>query len=675
MTEKRETSHDAYITKKEEKINKMKCMKKEKDKIENIKELYSQNNVNISTGAAVLTNNDGLPKELVSIFPISQPTHNVQSSREILYEVKKRLRSLHNVLRTYQDISRSSERQKSIDKINEIDAFTSIEKTSENKIDINCNGKGKFSEENLPRIQCSVVSSSEYFEFDCSEESSSSLTEYLPNISKAYQYSNDVVLQNEDITKTTLFNSRKKISEIVSGKICYVSSPESLEDQNIQLQNKVSSIKNFTTKKCRDIFDEEQCQENVITSQKSGQSKISNDSDREDKSTTLLLQEALHFKKALLTRIQSKKECPIDSIKENNIKDELLPELNNNNFPSTIIDIKMEEPITNDSHEKINQCYIYLEMKQRRDLFPEYLQKINAFAHHENKRNIENQNHTSETSSQYFSITDLTIPNSKVENNVSMKPPVYEKVISIVIPVRLERQSKIDINEKLIQTKTVLGNIETCVNPQKNFRINVDNIDNNVADKHSSTMLKLEDHILEHIKNIRDYIDTFLQSQNRAISKACKVLQYQSKRDILRCLNETSHIVLHNRLSASSNCNSTDHVVNSLNSSNLLINAEPNCKQQISIKNNTLKCYSDICLRRNSEMFMPITPIKDKFSNKNNTQHLATIELKRKEADLSRPATLKYYYKNRSKSTENLDLEKYIMTDIKNNKINKKKNS
>lgn len=647
----------------------MKCIKKKKDKIENIKELYSQNNVNISTGATVLTNNDALPKEFVSIFPISQPTHNVQSSQEILCEVKKRLRSLHNVLRTYQDISRSSERQKSIDKINEIDAFTSIEKTGENKIDINCNSKGKFSEENLSQIQCSVVSSSEYFEFDSTEDSSSSLVEYSPNISKAYQYSNDVILQNEDITKTTLFNPRKKISEIVSAKICYVSSPESLENQNIQIQNKASSIKNFTTKKCRDIFDEEQCQENVITSHKSGQSKISNDSDREDKSTTLLLQEALHFKKALLTRVQSKKECPIDSIKEN--KDELLPELNNNNFPSIIIDIKMEEPITNDSHEKINQYYIYLEMKQRCDLFPEYLQKINAFAHHESKRNIENQNHTSETSSQYFSITDLTIRNSKIGNNVSMKPPVYEKVISIVIPVRLECQSEIDINEKLIQTKTVLGNIKTCVNPQKNFRINVDNIDNNVTDKHSST-IKFEDHILEHVKNIRDYIDTFLQSQNRAISKACKVLQYQSKRNILQCLNETSHIILHNRLSASSNCNNTDHVVNSLNSSNLLINAEPNYKQQISIKNNTLKCHSDICLRRNPEMFMPL--IKDKFSNKNNTQHLTAIELKRKE-DLSRPATLKYYYKNRSKSTDNLDLEKYIMPDIKNGKINKKKNS
>ncbi|XP_029672516.1 uncharacterized protein LOC115241099 isoform X1 [Formica exsecta] len=673
MTEKREASHDAYIIKKEEKINKMKYMKKEKDKmIQNVTELFSQSNVNISTDVAVLTNNDALSKEFVSIFPISQPTHNVQSSREILYEVKKRLRSLHNVLRTYQDISRSSERHKSIDKINEIDAFTSIEKTDENKIDINCNGDSK---ENLPRIQCSVVSSSEYFEFDCSEESSSSLTEYSSDIPKAYQYSNDVILQNEDITKTTLFNRRKKIPEVVSGKICYISSPESFEDQNIQIQNKVSSIKNFTTKKYRDVFDIEQCQENVITSQKSGRNKISNDSDREERSTTLLLQEALHFKKALLTRVQSKKECPIDSIKENNVKDEFLSELNNNNFPSIVVDIKLEEPITNDSHDKINQCYIYLEMKQRRDLFPEYLQKVNAFTHHESKRNIENQNCIFETPSQYFSITNLTIPNNKVGNNVSLKPPVYEKVISIVIPVRLECQSEIDINEKLIQTKTVLRNIQTRVNPQKNFRKNVDNIDNNVADKHSPTMLKFEDLILEHIKNIRDYIDTFLQSQNRAISKARKVLQYQSKRHILRCLNETSHIVLHNRLIAPSNCNSNDHIVNSLNSSNLLlINAEPNYKQQISIKDNILKCYSDMCLRRNPGMFVPITPIKDKFSNRN-TQHLATIELKRKEADLYRPVTLKYYYKNRSKSTDNLDLEKYIMTDIKNGKINKKQNS
>lgn len=511
---------------KEEKINKMKYMKKKEDKmIQNAKEICRQNNVNVSTGAVVVTNNDALPKEFVSIFPINQPTHNVRSSRETLYEVKKKLRSLHNVLRTYQDISQSSERQKSTDKINEIDAFTSIEKTDENKINRNSESK-----ENLRRIQRSVVNSCEYFEFDRSEGSSSSLAEYSSNTSKTYQCSNNVTLQNEDVTKTILFNPRKKIPETVSGKICYISSPESFEDQ---IQNKASSIKNFTIKKYSDTFDGEQCRENVITSQNSGRSKISNDSDREQKSTALLLQEALHFKKALLTRVQSRKECPIDSIQEDNVGDELLPELNNNNFPSIIVDIKMEEPITSDSHDKINQCYIYLEMKQRRDLFPEYLQKVNALAHHESKRNIENQNHIFETPSQYFSITNLTIPNNEIGSNVSLKPPIYEKVISIVIPVSVERQSEIDMNDKLMQTKNALGNIQTRVNPRENFRENANNINNNVVDKHSPTMLKFEDLILEQIKNIRDYIDTFLQNQNREISKARKVLQCQGKHDIM----------------------------------------------------------------------------------------------------------------------------------------------
>ncbi|XP_072767898.1 uncharacterized protein [Anoplolepis gracilipes] len=656
MRKEMKTSHDAYITMKEEKVNKMECM------IQNAnKEIRHQSNVNVSTGAVGVTNNDALPKDVVSIFPISQATqNNVQSSQKTLNEVKKRLRSLHNVLRTYQDISRASERQESTDKINEINEFTGIEKSNENKIDTNCNDEN--SKGNLRRIQCSIANSScEYFEFDRSEEnSSSSSVEYSTNRSKAFdQCSNNVTLQTEDMTKTTLFNLRKKIPEIVSGKIA----PESFEDQSNQIQNKASSIKNFT-KKCSDIFNWEQYRENVITSQNSGQSKISNDSDREEKSTALLLQEALHFKKALLTRAQSRKECPIDDIKENNVRDELLSELNNNNFPSIIVDIKMEQPITSDSHSEINQCYICLEMKQRRDLIPEYLQNVNTFTYqNESKRNVENQNYISETPSRYFSITNLTISNNnKVESNGSLKAPVYEKVISIVIPVSMEHQSEIDTNEKLVQTKTVLGNIQTRVNSRENIRES--------ADEHSSTMLKFEDLILEHIKNIRDYIDAFLQNQNRAISKVRKVLRYQDKRDILPCLNETSHIILHDRLTSTSNCNSADQGVNSLNnSSNLLLNTGPNCKQQISIKDNILKCYSDICLRKNRGMFAPM-----KFFNKNNTQQSATVELKKKETDLYRPVTLKYYYKNRSKSTHNLDLDTpYITTDINNDKINKRR--
>lgn len=659
MTKEKEISRNAYMTIEKEKINKMN--EKEKDKmIQNAKQIC-EGNVNVSIAA--LTNNDALPKEPVSsILPISQPTHNIQSSQETLYEVRKRLRSLHNVLRTYQDM-RTSERQESIDKIDKIDALASIEKT-----DKNCNNNTK---ENLQEIDCSIVNSCEYFECNRSKESSSSL-EYSSSVSE--DVTKIAKLQNEDIIKTISFNSTKKISEIESREMCYISSSESFEDLNIQ--NEACLIENFTTEKGGDIFDEEQCQENTIISENSSENKMSNN--REEKSTTLLLQEALDFKKALLTRIQSRKECPINGIKE----DDVGKELNNNNFPSIIVDIEIKESITSDSlHDKINQCYIYLEMKQRYDLFPENLQKASRI---------------SEKSSQYFSISNLTIPNNKDEKDPKKIPknkdetdvssPVYEKVLSIVIPVSMEHQSEIDMNEKLMQTKTVLGNtIRACINPRENFTKNTD------KDKHSLTMLKFEDLILEHIKSIRDYIDNFLRNQNKVISEA---LQGQDK----RYLNETSPIVLHNRLTASSNCNNTDQVIdsslnnssnllnNSLNnssnllnnssnnSSNLLIHAGANYKQ-ISIRDNILKCYSDVCLKKNPGILMPTTPIK--FSNKNNTQHSMAIELKRRETDLFHPVTLKYYCKNRSKSTHNWDFdmpycEKYIMTD-KNDKINKKK--
>lgn len=596
MTEKKEIHSGDACAAKGEKINEM----KENKIIENAKKY------------------DASPKELIPIFPISKKsTHNTQSSRETLFEVKKRLRSLHNMLRTYRNRSLQSRRRKSIGKINEID-----------------------------------------------EESLSSSVEYLSNTSKTYQCSNnDVTLQN------ICFNY---LPETVSEKTCYILSPESsFGDQNIQIQNKssvkssiqnisskssienissfkssirnissikssiqnASSIKNLTIKKCSDIFNEQQG--NAIISQNGGQNKMSNNSDGEEKSTVLLLREALHFKKVLLTRVR--KKCPIDGIKED---DKFLSELNDPNFPSIIVDVKVEESPTGDLHDKVNQCCIYLDMKQRRDLFPELLeQQINALAHESQKINRENQNYISETPSQYFSITNLADPND-VESNVSLKsPPIYEKVISIVIPVSVEHQEEVDTNEKSMRMKTVMRNIQ------------------------------FEDVILEHIKSIRDYIDTFLHSQNRAISKG--------RHDILRWLNETSHVVLRNRLTALSNCNSTDQkALDSLNnSSDPSINTGPNYKYEISVKDNILKCYSDMCLRRNPGM----RTIKDKFSDKNN-KHSTAIELKKKGTDLSLPIILKYQkyqeYKNNSKSAHNLETfnyEKHIVTDIKNSKINKKK--
>lgn len=732
MAEEREKTCDALAAAKREEINEKKCVERIKNStIKGTEETYHQSKVNVSNDAIVLKTNNRAPSE-IPIVPIMRSTHKAQPSQEILHEVRRRLQSLHNVLQTYQDTSRSPKIQESTDRVGEVNSFITIglkvEETGRNGTDYNASMN-----ENLQQYPVNI--SSEYFELNRSEESLSSLAEYSSHTSKTYQCSNENITlrnthskrfsrhnmrksvrsnlpafmtaeprlpsrsailrttekneykenaceqnvsdhsnhelkssleANKDATKTdTLFNIQDNISETISKRVLYILSPE---NKDIRTQNGTVSMKRFATEKFN-AFDKEQYQENVTTSQNSSQSKMSNS--REDKSTALLLQEALHFKNALLS--QSRKKYPIsNNIKQDDIES---PPVSNNNFPSMIIDIKEEEPVISNSRDKINQRYICLEMKQRCDLFSQSLKKVNTFAHHEDKQDTESQDHIPETSSEYFSITDFAIHNkAENENNVPLKPPIYEKVISITIPVNVKSQDEINMNERPMQTKTVLRNIQTHVNLRENA---ASDIDNNPIDKRSPTTLKLEDLILERVKNIRDYMDTFLQSQNTAIFKARRALQCQGGSDVFRCSNEASHVVVYNRSTAPYSCNSTDQIVgSSKNSSDFLTNTWPNI-QEYKQEDDILKCCSNVYLKRNPGMFALITPIKNKFSNKNDKQSEVATELERREADLSLPIALTHSCKNDSKFTYKMinsitpRCKEHIISNTENDKIDK----
>ncbi|XP_039311587.1 uncharacterized protein LOC120359142 [Solenopsis invicta] len=643
-----------------------------------------------------------------------RPTRNVQPSQETLHEVRRRLRSLHNMLQTYQDTSRSPEKQTSMDRIDKIDPF----------------------------ITYPVVNiSSEYFDLDRSEESLSSLAEYSSRTSKTYRrdssenvtlrdtcsngfrrtsvkndltafatteshlHSRKAMLQtsesNEDECKAsacdfnifnrsynresnlqtdkdamktdanTLINIQNNISEAVSERIFYILSPE---NKDIQTQNETSLKNRFD--KFSNAFDKEydcEYQENTTISQNSSQSEMSNIS-REDKSTALLLQEALHFKNVLLTH--SRKKYPTNDMKQSDVADKFSPGLNN--FPSMIIDVKDEEPIIGYSHDKTNQRYICLEMKQRHDLFPQSSKKANTFAR-KDERDTESQNCIPEISSEYFSITNLAMQNSaaKIENNVSLKPPVYEKVISIAIPidkVNVKSSDKINTNESPMKTKTVLRNIQTRVNLRENAASDIDDI---IANKRSPRILKLEDLILERVKNIRDYMDTFLQNQNTAIFKARRALQCRDKSDdIFRCSDKASHVVIYNRSIASSSRNSTDKI-SSKKSLDFLIDTWPNHIQKYKQEmDDVLNCSSDVYLKRNPGIFA-LTPIKNKITDKNDPQQSkVATELERE--DLSLPKALTHSCKNYSKSTHRITnlitprCEKHhIASNVENGKIDK----
>lgn len=418
---------------------------------------------------------------------------------------------------------------------------------------------------------------------------------------------------NKNIVKTKiLFNLKEKMPEVMSKKICYVLSPELFEDKNAKAQNETLLMKQ------PDALDAEQSAESVI-SQNSSRGEIPSNGEAKEKSIALLLQEALHFKKTLLTR--SREKCAMSGAKRIDAADEL-PEcktqLKNDHFPSMILDIKAKEPIASYSRKGINQCYISLEMNQRRDLLSKSSQNANTYQ----GKDEEEQNCIPKIPSEYFSIADLAIyKNDNVENNalLSSTPPIYEKMISIAMPNnRAESHDEIETNKKSVRREAMLTSIASHVKSDGLGENTSNIIHNNIIDKYLS-ILKLEDLILEQVQNIKNYVGIFLQNQNGTISKTCKELRCRSESNALLRSNEQNHVVLYNRSIASSSCNDIDQVANfSEGLPDLSMNTWLNYKNDIKERNFDTRLKNTL-----------IAPIQDAFSGENNAQ------LERKDTDLS----------------------------------------
>lgn len=635
-------------------VNKEVLMKKRKlkeNKSTKDAEEYFQSNENVSTDvndtSAFFTN-------FISTLPT---THNVHSSRQMLYEVKKKLHSLHNILQIYQDVNQSSEKLESTNQVDKPNTFISIKsEIKKDKSKLDCNVSSKVLQET--RFS-KMTNSCEYFELGCSRESLSSSIGNSSNASikllqksaesdfstlvtskphRRHSFSSNAILQEDyenkqkssktficaqnisnwscsnnshiafkvdkDATKIYLNaqsnNFNKKISE--ANRIYSNLSVKSFEDKNAQTKSKTSLMKEYDIANVEDVFDK-----NVILKQSDDLNEVLDSNDKKEKSTALLLQEALQFKKALLTQIQS------------NIK--------NRDF---IADFSLKHNMQTTS---------------------------NSFIANEG-----NQNCISETSSKYFSITDVAHNNDTTKSQISSslssssKPLVYKNIITVRIPVGVKSLDGIDESETLLQTETILKNTQNLIKSRKNSEKNVADV-NNLTKKYLSSVPKLQDLILTHVKNIRDYIDNFLESQNETLSAACKELQYRSKENIFHCSNEGSRTHLHNQFS-------TNPVISSLNnSSNLLINTC--CKPKLFIKDETFKSCTDVCLKRNRKVFTS-TSFENTFEK--NTQWLETAEIKQKEMDLSLPIILKYFCKSDSKPTHKI--EYYVMSK-KNNKTHK----
>ncbi|XP_020299530.1 uncharacterized protein LOC109863616 isoform X2 [Pseudomyrmex gracilis] len=636
-------------------VNKKELLLMKKKKLKENKstkdaEEYFQSNENVSTD---VNDTSTFFTNFISTLPT---THNVQSSRQMLYEVKKKLRSLHNILQIYQDMNQSSEKLESTNQVDKPNTFTFIKseiKKDRSKLD--CNVSSKV----LQGTRSSKMTNScEYFELGCSRESSSSSIGNSSNASikllqrpvendfsalvttkphRRYSFSSNAILQKDcenkqksgetltcaqnisnwscsnnsniafkvdkNATKICLNaqsnNFKKKMFE--PDRICCNLSVKSFEDKNAQTKPETSLMKEYDIANFEDVFDKN------VTSQSGDLSEVSDSNDKKEKSTALLLQEALQFKKALLTQIRS--------------------------------NIKNRDFIENFSLKHNTQT------------------ASNFFIANDGNRNC-----ISETPSEYFSITDVAIHNNDTtESQVSStsssssKPLMYKNIITARIPVGVKSHDNINKSETLLQTGTILKNTQNHIKSRETSEKNVNDV-NNLTKEHLSSVPRLQDLILTHVKNIREYIDNFLQSQNKTISAACKELRYRSKKNIFHCSNEASRTRLPNQL--------TNPVVSSPNNSSyLLINTC--CKPELFINDDTFKSCTDVCLKRNPKVFRFTTSFENTF--KKNTQWLETAEIRQKEMDLPLPIILKYLCKSDLKPKH----EKEYVTSKKNNKTHK----
>ncbi|XP_011691868.1 PREDICTED: uncharacterized protein LOC105452459 isoform X2 [Wasmannia auropunctata] len=332
-TEERETSRGASAAAKREEINETKFVERIKDNaVEGTsEETYRENKVNhVSNDAVALktTTHPAPPRELVPIIPIMRPARNMQPSQETLVEVRRTLQGLHDVLQTYQDTTRSPEGRESTDRqIDEADSFITypIVDISSKYLELkeslsslaeyssHTSKMYRCSNENVAlRNTCKGISRHDIrrsvrgnppakpYLRSCSAMSQTSGNEREECEKDIFDCGRDHVLEsspeaNKDAMKTdTPFSARDNISE--ADRIVYILSPESKDTQD------GASLERLATGKFSNTFDEEQYRENVTISQNSSQSKMSIDSNnRQERSTALLLQEALHFKNALLT--------------------------------------------------------------------------------------------------------------------------------------------------------------------------------------------------------------------------------------------------------------------------------------------------------------------------------------------------------------------------------------
>ncbi|XP_076276163.1 uncharacterized protein LOC143207042 [Lasioglossum baleicum] len=386
----------------------------------------------------------------------------VETSQETLYQVRKKLESLHNVLRTY-DIQNSgtkvAETPQNSESImnnasNNLTKKTVSIKTESNSWNEKKKNRVSFdtvSRKHFDDIHRTVYISSEQYDSDETGRSSDVSVRSYSQVLSTY-YSNNVndlycSLPKQTENQMHSLNNQKSYTvdtteysstryENIPERICYTISSDFFDNENSTRGTAATS--NFTLP---DVYVENtrarsfDClnrqtvpmdtdEDLLITSPTSSHTEISKESESDDKSTAVLLQEALQIKRALLTRVELEKICYVDEKKEN-IERECMSEFSkcsyiNNNLQSKLLDIISEEQSISSSTERSSRTYMFLNIKQGKQLAHSstFSNDIRNVQNNQsvNKESIES-NRNLGSGSEYFSFSNIMQKNNEANLN------------------------------------------------------------------------------------------------------------------------------------------------------------------------------------------------------------------------------------------------------------------
>ena len=453
---------------------------------------------------------DVFPQQLTSKMLVScEPRKKLKTSQEALYQVKKKLESLHNVLRMYElqniEMKASEKQRDNSNKMNSVcknivstlvsvtTDTDNLKNTENTEINIERNMRN-----NSKEIQRTTSNSSEQYESDETTRSSVASIRNCSNMFNAYHVNNIndpyCLLRRNDEAKIsstnnhelqkipnnrTVYSSSVKYERIPE-RIYYTISSDSSEEKKVKKKTVIS--KNFipipddvyakgNQEKPFSGSDQYpvamETDEDVIISPASSHTEVSKDSELDDKPTALLLQEALQFKRALLTRVELEKICYIDEKKEeisnDSVSDYGRYSYVNNNLQSKFLDIISEEQSVSSSTEKNSKTYMFFNLKQDLNQRNEIKDLDTCKKYLDSKQNLSSP-------SEYFSFSNIIQEGNEIKNKLSL-PKHNHFQGNEIVPSNLRIRYLNDIlnesDEKLIKFVSCLNTTEANMNEER----------------------------------------------------------------------------------------------------------------------------------------------------------------------------------------------------------------